>query len=128
MAGSPTTLTPRQQALQDLAKARASLRPQWHEAAAQLSPAALIQKSVTQHRAAWAVGALVTGFLAVRMLLPSSRRKNERDSPANSAKKSGLIALIATPFFGLARKAVLSFITTQVQHFVQKSVKDQRPS
>jgi hypothetical protein len=62
------------------------------------------------------------------MLLPSSRRKNERDSPANSAKKSGLIALIATPFFGLARKAVLSFITTQVQHFVQKSVKDQRPS
>ena len=128
MAGSQTTLTPRQQALQDLAKARARLGPQWHDTAAQLSPSAMIQQSVTKHRAAWAVGALVTGFLAVRMLLPSSRRKNERDSLPNSAKKSGLIALIATPFLGMARKAVLSFITTQVQHFVQNSVKDHRPS
>jgi hypothetical protein len=36
--------------------------------------------------------------------------------------------LIATPFLGLARKAVLSFITTQVQNYVQKSAKDHRPS
>ncbi len=128
MAGSQTPLTPRQQALQDLADARASLGPLWQDATAQLSPATLIQHSVVKHRAAWAVGALVTGFLTVRMLIPSSRRKNERDSTDKSAKKSGLIALIATPFLGLARKAVLSFITTQVQHFVQNHVKDSKPS
>jgi hypothetical protein len=128
MAGPQIILTPKQQAIQDLASARSNLGPHWQNAAESLRPSNVIQQSVKKHRLAWAAGAMITGFLAVRMLLPSSQPKFERDTLAKSAKKSGIIALIATPFLGLARKAVLSFITDQVQHFVHNSVKDSRPS
>jgi threonine/homoserine/homoserine lactone efflux protein len=126
MAGPKAPLTPKQQALHDLALARSALGPQWQQATAFLRPAALIQSSVQKHRVAWAAGALVTGFVAVRLLLPSSRRKNERDSRPKSDKKSGLIALIANPLFGLASKAALSFVTTQVQNLIASHPKDPR--
>lgn len=127
MAGSKAPLTPKQQALHDLALARTALGPQWQSATAVMRPAALIQSSIQKHRVAWAAGALVTGFIAVRLLLPSSRRKNERDSQPKSDKKSGLIALLTTPLFGLASKAVLSFVTTQVQNHIANNSSSKKP-
>jgi hypothetical protein len=92
-----------------------------------MRPAALIQSSIQKNRIAWAAGALITGFIAVRLLLPSSRRKNERDSRPKSDKKSGLIALLTTPLFGLASKAVLSFVTTQVQNIIANNSPSKKP-
>jgi hypothetical protein len=92
-----------------------------------MRPAALIQSSIQKHRIAWAAGALITGFIAVRLLLPSSRRKNERDSRPKSDKKSGLIALLTTPLFGLASKVVLSFVTTQVQNIIANNSSSKKP-
>lgn len=119
-------MNPRTQILKDLADARSRLGPQWHAAASSLSPSRFLHTSLQKHRLAWAAGAVVTGFLAVRLLLPSSRRKNERDTSGKSAKKSGFLALIASPFFGMARKAVLSFATRQLQLYLQNSVKHPR--
>lgn len=118
MAGSKAPLTPRQQALHDLALARTALGPQWQSATAIMRPAALIQSSVQKHRIAWVAGALITGFVAVRLLLPSAKPKNERDSQPKVGKKLGIIALIASPLLGMARTAVLSLVTTQVQNYI----------
>ena len=46
MAGSKAPLTPKQQALHDLALARTALGPQWQSATAVMRPAALIQSSI----------------------------------------------------------------------------------
>lgn len=127
MAGSKTPLTPKQQALHDLTLAREALGPQWQSATSLMRPANLIQSSIQKNRVAWAAGALVTGFIAVRLLLPSSLRKNERDSQPKSDKKSGLIALLTTPLVGLASKAALSFVTTQVQNLIANNSPSKKP-
>jgi hypothetical protein len=126
MAGSKSTLTPKQQALHDLASARNALGPQWQSATAIMRPASLIRSSLQKHRIAWAAGSLLLGFIAIRRLLPASRPKNERDSRPKSDKKSGLIALIVTPLFGMASKAALSFATSQLQNFISSQTKNPR--
>ena len=118
----------REQAIAELARARAQLTQDWQAAAEFARPSNLVRHSIQKHRAAWAAGALVAGFLAVRTLLPSKGSKNERDSTADIAKKSTFLALLASPLLGMARKSALSLATRQVQQFVQKFTQHQPPS
>ncbi len=123
----PKKLTEKQRLLADLDAARAALGGQWRSATEWTRPAALLQTSLRRHRFWWAAGALVAGFAVVRALRRPSKRKNGRDTPAKSAKTGKMLALIATPLFGMARKALLSLAAKQFQFFMQSPVKPQRP-
>lgn len=127
MAGPSINLNAKQQAIADLASARARLGPQWNAVTQQASPSHIIQQSVKNHRLWWIGGALVAGFVGIRAVLPTSKSKNKRDSTAKSAKTGGILALIASPLLGMARKAALSWLATQFQLYLQSSVKPEHP-
>jgi cell division protein FtsW (lipid II flippase) len=127
MASPNQALTPKQQAIADLAWVRSHLGDQWLTVTQQASPSHLVQQSIKKHQLWWIAGALLVGFFGVRALLPSSKLKNGRDTPVKSAKTKGLLALIASPLLGMARKAALSWLTTQFQLYVQSTVKPEQP-
>ena len=127
MASPQTTLTPKQQAIADLEAARASLTPHWQAVAASTSPAALVRRSILQHQVAWAAGAVVAGLIAIRWLLPFKQRKNGRDTPIKSAKTGSILALLASPLLGMARKAALSYLTQHVQNYLQSHSSAKNP-
>jgi hypothetical protein len=120
-------LTPKQQAIADLEAARAGLRPHWQALTAAAHPKALVRRSVLQHPAAWAAGSLVAGFLAIRWLLPLKDRKNGRDTPVKSAKTGSLLALLASPLVGMARKAVLTYLTQNLQSYLRNHSSAKNP-
>jgi len=127
MASPRKTLSPKQQAIADLEWARSQIGAQWVTVSQQASPSHLLQQSIKKHRPWWIGGAVVAGFLGIRALLPTAKNKNRRDTKAESVKTGGLIALIASPVLGMARKAALSWLTTQFQLYLQSTVKPERP-
>lgn len=127
MASSKELINAKQLAIAELAAARANLGPQWNALAQQARPTHIIQQSVKNHRLWWIGGALVAGFVGIRAILPASNTKNRRDTSAKSAKTSGILALIASPILGMARKATLSWLATQFQLYLQSTVKTERP-
>lgn len=127
MARSHPILTPKQQAVADLEAARASLAPQWHAVTTAASPSALVRRSLLQHKAAWAAGAVVAGLLAIRWLLPAKHRKNGRDTPTKSAKTGSILALLASPLLGMARKAALSLLTQHLQSYLHPPISAKNP-
>lgn len=108
-------MTPKQQALQDLDRARTLLGSHLQRASAELNPRAVVERSLRRHPWAWAAAAGLAGLLVVRSLLPARASKFERDNLGASATKGGLIALILSPLLGMARQAALK----QASHLFQ---------
>jgi hypothetical protein len=120
MAGSRKEMTPKQRAIADLEAARATLGGQLHGAANRFRPAVLLQENIRRHRIWWALGAAAVGLLAARLLVPSLRdAKNSGDTVVKSAKTGGILALLAAPVLGVARKAIVSWFLKQAPQILQ---------
>jgi hypothetical protein len=127
MASPSSKLSPKQQAIADLTLARQHLGQQWLAVSELAHPSHLVQQSIKKHRLWWMSGALVCGFLGIRALLPRSKPKNRRDTHTKSAKTNGILALIASPLLGMARKAALSWLSSHFQRYLHSSVKSPSP-
>lgn len=123
MAGQhPQTVTPKQQALQDLEAARAGLAHHAALAARDWSPRAVISHSIERHRLVWLGGAALAGLVAVRLLLFSGRSNSRRDNLDGSAKNRGLLALLLTPLLAYGRKAAMSYGARLLQSYVHHKI------
>lgn len=112
-------LTPKQQAIKDLDRARSLLESHIHLATREWSPRVLLRETVQKHRWIWVVAAAVGGLLTVRFLRGSSTAKIGRDNSVASATKGGFIALILTPVLSMARQAALRYGTQFVQSYLR---------
>jgi hypothetical protein len=117
---SQLRLTPKQQAIQDLEKARFALARHVQAASTDWNPRALAHRSIQKHRWAWIAGAAAGGLLLVRALMPRAPRKFERDNFGASATKSGLIALILTSMIGMVRQAALKHATQYLKGYLHQ--------
>ena len=97
--------------LVDLDRARLALARHKEEAAATLSPAAMVERSFKKHRAAWLAGATLAGAIVLRLVLTSSSSKNERDNSAKSGTKGRLFRMLSAPLIAVGRKAALNYAT-----------------
>lgn len=111
-------MTPKQQALKDLDRARNLLASHLHLASEEFSPKAIAQRSWREHPWIWIGAAAFSGLLIVRNLLPSPKLKIERDNFGASATKGGLIALILSPMLGMARQAALKYGSQFLQNYL----------
>ena len=101
----------KQRALVDLETARLSLLRHTERASAEMSPAAIIERSFKKHRVAWLVGATVAGAVALRFVLSSTSSKNERDNSVKTGTKVGLFGLLSGVLIAAGRKAAFAYAT-----------------
>ena len=132
---SDVRLTPKEQALRDLAEARGVLGEHFHQAKAEWRPSVMVKHSMQTHRWVWVAAAGVTGMLLVRIMMPPKqppkRIKIERDKSTSSATKGGLGALILTAVLGLARQSAIKYGTKYAQTYLHQHLsrhKGDRPS
>ncbi len=118
-------LTDKERILAEIDAARQQITAHSRGLAERARPANVIKHSLKTHSVWWAAGAVVAGFAAVRLLTPERQQKIRRDTEGKTAKKGKILALIATPLLGMARKAVLSYAAKQFQTFMHPSVKSE---
>jgi len=102
--------------LAELDRARLDLGVHARRASDQLSPTAIVERSVRKHRVAWIAGATVAGVLVLRLLMPSSSVKNERDKSAKSGTKGTLFRLLSDSLITMGRKAAVNYATRFFQN------------
>jgi len=117
-------MTPKQQALKDLDRARSLLSSHLQLATEELNPKVIVSRSLREHPWIWAGAAGIAGLFLVRGLMPGRGGKFERDNFGASATKGGLIALILSPVLGMVRQEAWKygsrFLQTYLtQHFSQ---------
>ena len=104
----------------DLDRARLALSIHSEEAARQLSPASIVERSFKKHRVIWIASAAVAGAIAVKWLFSSPTVKIERDNFLKSDRKSTLFRLLAGPLLTVGKKAAFDFATQYFRnHFKQ---------
>lgn len=111
----------KRQAIADLERARTSLALHGGEASADLSPAAMIERSFKKHRVVWVVGATIAGAVIVRYLLSSPPAKNERDNFGKSGTKGRLFRMLSGPLFAVGRKAAFDYATKYFKNQFQQA-------
>lgn len=126
MPGSPSKMTDKERILAEIEAARGSMARHAALLAERARPVNAIKHSLRAHSHWWAAGALMAGLAAVRLLSPRHPQKIRRDTEGKTAKKGKILALIATPLLGMARKAVLSYAAKQFQAFTHPSASPQR--
>lgn len=118
----------KKRALVDLDRARLGLAVHSKRASEELSPAAIVERSVRKHRVAWIVGASVAGLVTLRFILPSSSAKNDRDKSAKSGTKGRLFRLLSDYVISAGRNAAVSYATQYFQNqFKQPFQASDRP-
>lgn len=126
MPGPATPLTDKQRLVAEIDALRTRLVQQSHLLAEHARPASVIKRSLRTHSLWWTAGAVAAGFAALRFLLPNRPSKIRRDTEGKPAKKGKLLALLATPLLGMARKAVVSYATKQLQAYLHSPPNPQR--
>jgi hypothetical protein len=111
-------LTPKEQALQDLEAARASLAHHATLAAEEWTPRALITRSIEKHRALWIGGAALAGLALVKFAWPN----NQRDNFTTTAKNRGLVALLLSPLLALGRKSILNYGAQWFESYLKQKI------
>lgn len=111
-------LTPKEQALQDLEAARASLAHHATLAAEEWTPRALIARSIEKHRALWIGGAALAGLALVKFAWPN----NQRDNFTTTAKNRGLVALLLGPLIALGRKSILNYGAQWFESYLKQKI------
>lgn len=108
--------------LVDLDRARLALTIHSEEAARQLSPTAIVERSFKKHRVVWITSAAVAGAFVVKWLISSPAVKIERDNFLKSDRKGTLFRLLAGPLLTVGKKAAFDFATQYFKtHFKQPS-------
>ena len=102
----PATSDLKRQLVADLERARAGLARETRLAQEQLTPAALVQRSVARHKLAWVIGGVIVGVAVVRLLLPPKFRS---DKSAGSDRKRGVSSVLQNLAFTVARTAAMNF-------------------
>lgn len=115
-------LTPKQQALEDIEAARASLARHAVLAAEEWSPRAVITRSISQHRALWMGGAVLAGLAMLKLLWPSSHSNNQRDNFNTKAKNRGLFTLLLSPLLALGRKTAIDYAANFFESHLHRQV------
>ncbi|MFN0075057.1 MAG: hypothetical protein ACKVY0_01150 [Prosthecobacter sp.] len=118
-----TPLTPKEQALQDLEAARASLAHHATLAVEEWSPHALVARSIEKHRALWMGGAALAGLALIKLVWPNNRR----DNLVATAKNRGLLALLLSPLLALGRKSILNYGTRWLESYLHKKASPNAP-
>jgi hypothetical protein len=98
--------------LADLQTSRLQLSHHLHRTAQHLTPQAIVSRSIQKHRILWITGATLAGIAIVKLVFSGKTPKNMRDTTQNSAKTSGILALLASPFLGMARKAIFQQLSS----------------
>ena len=111
----------KKRALVDLDRARLGFALHSERAAAELSPAAIVERSIRKHRVAWIVGASAAGLMTLRFILPSASSKNERDNSAKSGTKGRLFGLLTASLIAAGRKAAITYATKYFQNHIKQS-------
>ena len=120
-------LTPKQQALRDLEDARASLAHHAALAVEEWSPKALLTRSVEKHRALWFGAAAIAGMALLKFIWPVGGTNPKQHSFLNSAKSSGMFALLLSPLIALARKSALNYGTQWFETYLRQRVSPNDP-
>ena len=119
-------MTEKQQLVAEIEATRTRLLQQSRLLADRARPANALKHSLRTHGLWWAAAACAAGFAALRFVLPARPPKIRRDTEGKPAKKGKILALLVTPFIGMARKAVLSYATKQLQAFLHPPHNPQR--
>ena len=120
-------LTPKQQALQDLEYARASLAHHAEHAAEEWSPRAIFSRSVEKHRAVWIGGAAFAGMAVLKLIWPSRASHHPSGDSFSGAKSRGLFALLLSPLLALARKSFMSYGAQWVETYLHQKISPNAP-
>jgi hypothetical protein len=104
---------------QQLDEARVELLAHGQLAKEELSPRALVSRSVEQHKTAWIVGGAMAGLLLIRVLLPPKIRS---DNSRRSDKTGLLSGLLNTMVSTLAKRAATHFATRYMQDSAQNYI------
>lgn len=115
-------MTPKQQALNDLDRARSLLTAHLELAKEELNPRTIVTRSVRSHPWAWVTGAAVAGLFLVRTLIPAKPKKIERDNFGASATKGGLIALILPPLLAMVRQNAWKYGSQYLQSYLTQHI------
>ena len=107
--------------VQQLRSARAGLATQAGLAKEEYSPMAIATRSFINHKAAWIAGGVVTGLLAIKLLLPS---KNRSDISGKSARTRGLSGMLRGLFLTFAQRAALNYAKDQLQKNFKNQFQD----
>jgi hypothetical protein len=116
MAGR-TSAEVKQRLLQELNHARVELQTHSQLAREELSPAALVSKTVAQHKLAWIIGGTVTGLLLIRIILPAKNRSDNSSRPDKTSWLSGIFKSVAST---LAKRAA----TQLASHYLKDSTEN----
>lgn len=111
-------LTPKQQALEDIEAARASLAQHAALAAEEWNPRAVITRSISKHSAMWLGGAVVAGLAVIKLVWPSNHSNNRRDNFNAKAKNRGLFTLLLGPLLALGRQTAIDYAA----HFLESQL------
>jgi hypothetical protein len=111
-------MTPKQQALKDLDRARSLLASHLHLAGEEFNPKSMVVRAVRKNPWPWTGAAALGGLLLVRYLLPPRGVKFERDNLDASAKKGGLIALILSPLLVMAKQSAWKYGSQYLQSYL----------
>ena len=112
----PTTAELKRQLVIELDRARTELAHESHLARVAWNPLALVTRSLQKHKLAWAIGGVVAGFLAVRLLLPPKFRS---DKFSSSDTKRGSRSLLSSLFMTFAKRAAMNYASTQLRDQLQ---------
>jgi hypothetical protein len=115
MAGSDSTGL-KQALIRELQEARVDLLAHGSIAKEQLHPAALVSRSVAQHKVAWAIGSALAGLAIVRVLFPPKIRSDKTRPPDRTGLLSGVLgSLVQT----LAKRAATQLATSYFKESAQ---------
>lgn len=106
----------KRRAMVDLDRARAGLAVHSKRAAEAWSPVTIVERSLKKHRIAWMAGAAVAGLVALRLMMPRTVAKNERDKSAKSGTKGRLFRLLSDSLIAAGRKAAVNYATRYFQN------------
>jgi hypothetical protein len=104
---------------QQLDSARVELMAHGQLAKEELSPKALVSRSVAEHKTAWIIGAALSGLLLLRVILPPKIRS---DNSHRSVKTGLLSGLLNTVVSTLAKRAATQLATRYMQDSAQNYI------
>jgi hypothetical protein len=106
----------KQQLIRQLNEARVDLLAHGQLARHELSPRALVSRSVAQHKFAWVIGSTVAGIALLRILLPPKIRSDNSGRPVRTGLLSSILSTVGST---LAKRAAAQFASSYLKDSAQ---------
>jgi hypothetical protein len=123
---SPDSRELKKRLLTELNHARVDVLAHGRLAKEELSPRALVSRSVAEHKTAWIVAGAIAGLVLIRVALPPKIRSDNSHRPYRTSWLSGILSTVVT---SLAKRAAGQFASSYLKDSAQNYITSlfQRP-